>query len=70
MDLILIKKGNYTDISLLKGILEHNQIKTLVKSEKGEGFVMRAGNLLEEYSLYVHPDDEISAREFAEIYSE
>ncbi|NLM19151.1 MAG: hypothetical protein GX217_03900 [Clostridiaceae bacterium] len=70
MDLILIKKGNYTDISLLKGILENNQIKTLVKAEKGEGFVMRAGNLLEEYSLYVHPDDETTARELAEIYAE
>lgn len=56
MDLILIKRANRTDISLLKGIVEHNQIKSLVKSDKGDGFIMRAesgkfaGRILSVYS--------------------
>ena len=31
---------------------------------------MSSGNLPEEYSLYVHPDDETATRELAEIYTE
>jgi len=69
VELVHIQSGGKLDISLLKGILEENGIKTIVKSNHGQGFVIRAGNLFEEYHLFVQAENEVSAKELASLYS-
>lgn len=69
MDLVVLKVGNREEILLLRGILESNQIDAIVETRQGAGFVMRAGNLLEEYSLLVRDADEARARELLEAFS-
>ncbi len=43
---------------MARGILENKQIPSLLKSKHGAGFVLWAGDLLEEYYLYVRAEDE------------
>lgn len=69
MEFVLIKQGPQTDILLLKGILEENHIDSVLQSKHGSGFVMRAGSVLEEYSLFVQEKDAPLARELAEAFS-
>ncbi len=49
----VVKRGTYIEISMAKELLEANGIRCLVKSEHGEGFVIKTGNFFEEYTLYV-----------------
>ncbi|MDO5650223.1 MAG: DUF2007 domain-containing protein [Gallicola sp.] len=65
---VLVKKSNKIDIELAKGLLENNHIPCLVKTEHGEGFVLRAGGMLEEYFLYVKPEDAKTAKAICDAY--
>ncbi|MDI9490972.1 MAG: hypothetical protein GX145_05630 [Clostridiaceae bacterium] len=53
LNLVLVAEGKYFDISLKENLLKNNEIPCLIQSEYGSGFVMQAGNLLENYKLYV-----------------
>lgn len=70
MDLVVIKQGDQVEISLLKGILDQNKIDSMIETKQGSGFVMRAGNVLEEYYLLVRKEDEEAAKELAEAFFE
>lgn len=70
MDLVIIKQGDQVEISLLKGILDQNKIDSMIETKQGSGFVMRAGNVLEEYYLLVRKEDEEAAKELAEAFFE
>ena len=70
MDLVVIKQGDQVEISLLKGILDQNKIDSMIETKQGSGFVMRAGNVLEEYYLFVRKEDEEAAKELAEAFFE
>lgn len=70
MDLVVIKQGDQVEINLLKGILDQNKIDSMIETKQGSGFVMRAGNVLEEYYLLVRKEDEEAAKELAEAFFE
>ncbi len=70
MDLVVIKHGDQVEINLLKGILDQNKIDSMIETKQGSGFVMRAGNVLEEYYLLVRKEDEEAAKELAEAFFE
>lgn len=68
MDVVVVKKDSKTTLALLQGVLKENGIDSIVKSKMGEAFVMKAGSLLEEYSLYVRPEDEEKAKELIDAF--
>lgn len=57
-DLVLVFQGPALEAKMARGILENKQIPSLLKSKHGAGFVLWAGDLLEEYYLYVRAEDE------------
>ncbi len=69
MELVLVKRGHEAEIHLLKGILDENHIDSIMETKQGAGFVMSAGNLLEEYSLLVRKEDAQAAKELAAAFS-
>lgn len=63
LNLVLVTEGKSFDISLKENLLKNNGIPCLIQSEYGSGFVMQAGNLLENYKLYVAEENLNRARE-------
>ncbi|MGI6440813.1 MAG: hypothetical protein ACOX00_02585 [Peptoniphilaceae bacterium] len=66
-DKVLVYKGSQMHAEMARGILEDNGIPSLLTSQHGAGFVIRAGGLLEDYFLYVRPDHAALARDLVSL---
>lgn len=64
---VLVDRGSQIHAEMAREILEQNEIPSLLTSEHGAGFVMRAGGLLEDYFLYVRPDQAEKAIELVAV---
>ncbi|NLK57678.1 MAG: hypothetical protein GX291_00215 [Tissierellia bacterium] len=64
---VLVYRGSQIHAEMAREILEQNEIPSLLTSEHGAGFVMRAGGLLEDYFLYVRPDQAEKAIELVAV---
>jgi hypothetical protein len=69
-EMVLVFKGYRVPVEMAKGILENNKIPCLMKSKHGAGFIMKTGGILEEYFLYVNPEDEEKAKELCMYLNE
>ena len=67
-NLILILQGSQMQVDMARVLLEENDIRSLVRSEHGMGFVLRAGGMFEEYYLYVAPEDAEEAAALCEAF--
>lgn len=66
-DSVLVFSGPYIEAELAKGLLENSQIPFLLRSQHGAGFVLRAGNVLEEYYIYVRREDQQQAEDVLSV---
>jgi hypothetical protein len=66
-DQVLIFSGSRFEADLAKGLLESNDISYFLTSEHGAGFVIRAGDILEQYFIYVNTGDQDRAEEILAI---
>ncbi|HZJ68912.1 MAG TPA: DUF2007 domain-containing protein [Candidatus Eisenbacteria bacterium] len=56
-NLTLVFTGKQMEVEMAQGLLEDNEIKSLIQSEHGAGFTMQAGKMFENYYLYVEEKD-------------
>ncbi|HHU07185.1 MAG TPA: DUF2007 domain-containing protein [Clostridiaceae bacterium] len=66
-NLVLVFSGGRIEADLAKGMLESNNIPYWLKSEHGAGFAIRAGDILEQYFIYVNPQDKLRAEDILAI---
>lgn len=67
-DLITVYSGTQIEAELVRHLLEAEGINTLLQSQHGLGFVIRAGNMLESYYISVSEKDVERAQELVEAY--
>lgn len=70
MDMVMAFKGSKVSAEMAKNMLENNKIPCLMRSKHGVGFVMKTGSALEEYYLFVNPEDQEKAQELCEYFRE
>lgn len=66
-DSVLVFRGSRFEANLAKGLLEGADIPFLMTSEHGAGFVLRAGDILEQYYIFVNPRDRDQAEELLAV---
>ncbi|MDD4324332.1 MAG: DUF2007 domain-containing protein [Eubacteriales bacterium] len=69
-DAVLVFSGKHFEADLAKGLLESNQIPYVMRSEHGAGFVLRAGDILEQYYIFVNTEDRQRAEEILTVLQE
>ncbi|MDO5755468.1 MAG: DUF2007 domain-containing protein [Tissierellia bacterium] len=65
---VLIFQGRQAPAMMAKEALEEAKIPYWLRSDHGEGFILRAGALLEDYYIYVRKEDEEKARKIVEYF--
>lgn len=68
--MVMVFKGSRVPVEMAKNMLENNKIPSLMRSKHGAGFVMKTGSVLEEYYLFVNPEDQEKAQELCEYFRE
>ena len=64
---VLIFSGSRFQADLAKELLEGENIPFLLTSEHGAGFVLRAGDILEQYYIFVNPANQKRAEELLAV---
>ena len=67
-DLVQVYSGTKMEAELVHGLLEAEGINTLLQSQHGLGFVIRAGGMIESYYIFVDEKDAERALSLVEAY--
>lgn len=67
-DLVQVYSGTKMEAELVHGLLEAEGINTLLQSQHGLGFVIRAGGMIESYYIFVDEKDAERALGLVEAY--
>jgi len=70
MDMVMVFKGSRVSVEMAKNMLKNNKVPCLMRSKHGVGFVMKTGSALEEYYLFVNPEDQEKAQELCGYFQE
>lgn len=62
-NMVLVYSGYRIPVEMAKAILDDNKIYNYMTSQNGAAFVVETGGGLEEYYLYVLPEDADVARD-------
>ena len=62
-NMVMVFSGYRIPVEMAKAILDDNKIYTSMTSQNGAAFVARTGGALEEYYLFVRPEDAEIARD-------
>lgn len=62
-NMVMVFSGYRIPVEMAKAILDDNNIYNFMASQNGTAFVVQTGGALEEYFLYVRPEDAEVARD-------
>ncbi len=60
--------GSRTDVYMAAELLQNNGILAMIKARQGAGFVLRAGDMMETYTLLVRAEDAEHAHELVSAF--